>query len=187
MNEFKRAFEATGTSKVNHGYHDFYAQMLNGVDIDSVLEIGVYLGQSLKSWKMVWPEALIEAVDYDMRFEPSLLNEFTIFTFDSRSKIDVKRYIDRSYDLIIDDGLHHWKAQLETFANFENLANKFYVIEDVCGDYSYKNIMNELPQEVKDRSTVFVGTGPPRTFRHGNHVEKDAEYRIIFIDQRLKK
>ena len=184
MNEFKRAFEATGTSKVNHGYHDFYAQMLNGVDIDSVLEIGVYLGQSLKSWRMIWPEATIEAVDYDMRYKDSIAKEFNIYNFDSRNARHVEVTIDKNYDLIIDDGLHHWAAQIETFNNFKKYVNKFYVIEDIVGEYSQKMLFEALPKEVLDRSTLFEAHGPPRTFRHGKHIEEDAQYRVLFIDLR---
>ena len=184
MIKFKEAFEATGTTKKNHGYHDFYSQMLDEVDIDSVLEIGVYLGQSLKAWKMIWPEATIEAVDYDMRFGADVAERFNIYTFDSRSKEQVDRYIKRKYDVVIDDGLHHWAAQLQTFENFKRFAKKFYVIEDIIGEYSQNKLLENLPKEVLDRSTWFEAYGPTRTFRHGNHVEKDAQYRVLFIDLR---
>lgn len=184
MIEFKRAFEASGTTKKNHGYHDFYAQMLNGVDVDSVLEIGVYLGQSLKAWKMIWPEATIEAVDYDMRFGADVAEQFNIYTFDSRSKESTDRYIKRQYDVVIDDGLHHWAAQLQTFDNFKRFAKKFYIIEDITGEYSQKMLLDNLPKDALDRSTLFEAYGPTRTFRHGNHVEADAQYRVLFIDLR---
>lgn len=184
MIEFKRAFEATGTTKKNHGYHDFYAQMLDEVDIESVLEIGVYLGQSLKSWRMIWPEAVIEAVDYDMRYDKSLGDEFNIYNFDSRNTKHVDAAMYRSYDLIVDDGLHHWAAQIETFNNFRKFANKFYVIEDITGEYSLKKLYENLPKDVLDRSTLFEAYGPTRTFRHGNHVEEKAQYKVLFIDLR---
>ena len=184
MIKFKTAFEATGTTKKNHGYHDFYAQMLDGVDIDSVLEIGVYLGQSLRSWKMIWPNAVIEAVDYDRRYKEDVTKEFNIFNFDSRKTDWADLYIDRKYDLIIDDGLHHWAAQVETFNNFKRFVNKFYVIEDITGEYSRKKLFENLPKDVLDRSTLFEGYGPTRTFRHSDYVEEDAQYRVLFIDFR---
>lgn len=187
MIDFQLAFEKTETSKAIHGYGRFYTKMLNGVDVDSLLEIGVYLGQSLKSWRIIYPHALIEAVDWDMRFDKTIAEQFAVFNFDSRSRKDLEAYIDRDYDVIIDDGNHHWSAQLQTFYNFEPFAKKFYVIEDVCGEYSYNKIMGELPDEVKRRSLTFVGTGPPRTFTHSDNVEVNAEYKIIFIDQRKKK
>lgn len=187
MTDFEEAFRLTATAKHIHGYQRFYQQMLDGVGVESLLEIGVYLGQSLRAWRMVYPEALIEAVDWDMRFDKSIADEFNVFNFDSRLRAGVDIFIEREYDVIIDDGLHHWSAQMQTFANFEKFAKKFYVIEDVCGEYSYQKIMARLPDDVKARSTTFVGTGPPRTFRHKNNVERDAEYKIIFIDQRKKK
>lgn len=187
MVNFTEAFNSTKTSKANHGYGVFYQKMLIGEDVDSLLEIGVYLGQSLYSWRLVYPSAIIEAVDRDMRFENKVAQDFTIFNFDSRSKVEVDRYIDRDYDIVIDDGNHHWAAQIETYRNFSRYAKKFYVIEDVCGDYSFKKLMENFDDEVKSRMTTFVGTGPPRTFRHGDHFEHDAEYKIIFIDQRKDK
>jgi len=184
MIKFKTAFEATGTTKKNHGYHDFYAQMLDGVDIGSVLEIGVYLGQSLKSWRMIWPNAVIEAVDYDRRYKEAIAKEFNIYNFDSRNARHADIHIDRRYDLIIDDGLHHWASQIETFNSFRRFVNKFYVIEDITGEYSRKKLFENLPKDVLDRSTLFEAYGPTRTFTHSNHVERDAQYRILFIDFR---
>lgn len=184
MIEFKTAFEICGTTKKNHGYHDFYAQMLGEVDVDSVLEIGVYLGHSLRAWQMVWPHAVIEAVDYDRRYDLSLEKEFTIYNFDSRNTKHVDVNIDRNYDVIIDDGLHHWTAQIETFNNFKKFVNKFYVIEDITGEFAQKNLLENLPKEVLDRSTLFEAYGAKRTFIHGNHVEKDGQYRVLFIDFR---
>jgi len=184
MNNFKSAFEISGTTKKNHGYHSFYDQMLRSVKIDSVLEIGVYLGQSLKAWKMIWPDAVIEAVDFDKRYDESVGKEFNIYNFDSRKTKYVNVNIDKNYDLIIDDGLHHWEAQIETFNNFKKFANKFYVIEDITGEYSQKKLFENLPKEVLDRSTLFEAYGPTRTFTHNDHIEKDAQYRVLFIDFR---
>ena len=184
MIKFKTAFEVTGTTKKNHGYHDFYAQMLDGVDIDSLLEIGVYLGQSLKAWKMIWPDAVIEAVDYDRRYKEAIAKEFNIYNFDSRNVRYADIHIDRRYDLIIDDGLHHWAAQVKTFNNFKRFVNKFYVIEDITGEYSQKKLFENLPKDVLDRSTLFEAYGPTRTFTHINNVERDAQYRVLFIDFR---
>jgi len=184
MIKFKEAFEATGTTKKNHGYHDFYAQMLDGVDIDSVLEIGVYLGQSLKAWRMIWPEAVIEAVDYDMRYKDSIAKEFNIYNFDSRNARYADVNIVRNYDLVIDDGLHHWAAQIETFNSFRRFTKKFYIIEDIIGEYSEKKLLENLPKDVLERATWFEAYGPTRTFRHGKHVEEHAQYRVLFIDFR---
>jgi hypothetical protein len=184
MIKFKSAFEAAGTTKKNHGYHDFYAQMLDGVDIGSVLEIGVYLGQSLKAWKMVWPDAVIEGVDYDRRYGEDIAEEFNIYNFDSRVAKYADIYIDRKYDLIIDDGLHHWAAQIETFNSIRRFVNKFYVIEDITGEYSQKKLLENLPKNVLDRSTLFEAYGPTRTFTHGDNVEREAQYRVLFIDFR---
>lgn len=184
MIEFKTAFESCGTTKKNHGYHDFYTQMLDGVDIDSVLEIGVYLGQSLKAWRMMWPNAVIEAVDYDKRYKEDIAKEFNIFNFDSRNARYADIHIERSYDLVIDDGLHHWAAQVETFNSFRRFTKKFYVIEDICGEYSQKKLFETLPKDVLERSTLFEAYGPTRTFRHSDNVERNGQYRVLFIDFR---
>jgi hypothetical protein len=183
---FETAFEQTGTSKYIHNYHHFYEKMFDGFVPESMLEVGVQRGFSLKSWKMVWPNAIIEGVDLDgkinPKYSPSIAEEFTIYNFNSLKPSDVSMYIDRKYDLIIDDGDHHWAAQMSTFENLRNYCNKYYVIEDICGQYSQDKIYSVLPEEIIERSTLFEATGPTRTFQHSSNIEIDAQYRILFID-----
>ncbi|CAB5220651.1 hypothetical protein UFOVP247_18 [uncultured Caudovirales phage] len=186
--DFDTAFKVTGTSKYLHGYQHFYKEMFEHLEIDSILEIGVQRGFSLKSWRMLWPNAVIEGVDLDGTIKPKypreVAEDFTIFHFDSTDSSDVNSYIDRKYDVIIDDGDHRWISQLKTFSNFRNFCNKYYVIEDICGEYSEKKILERLHPDIIARSKMFHGIGPTRTFQHSDNIEKDAQYRVLFIDLR---
>lgn len=182
VEQYAHAFRTTGTTKLTQQYQNFYAEMMMGVDVGSVLEIGVYLGQSLKAWRMIWPQALIEGVDLDRRYDPSLEEEFKIYNFDSQVTDKVNKNISRHYDVVIDDGLHNWRSQLMTFDNFQKFTNKYYVIEDICGEYSLEKITRKLPKAVLDRSTTFRALGPTRDFIHDGLLEKRGQYHIMFID-----
>jgi hypothetical protein len=181
--DFKTAFQTGGTTKKNHGYYSFYDEMLSDIEVDSVLEIGVYLGQSLYAWRMMWPEAIIEAVDKDCRYDDSLDDRFAIFQGDSTRAVP-EGVRTEGYDIVIDDGDHHWSSQIKTFNNFKHLAKKFYIIEDICGRYAEFKIYENLPQEIIDRSTLFEAYGPTRYFKHSDYSEPGGQYRVLFIDMR---
>ena len=182
---FKDAFELSGTTKKNHGYAAFYEEMLREVEVESVLEIGVYLGHSLHAWKMVWPTATIEAVDRDCRYDDSLDDEFAVYVGNSIKEVPhIIR--GREYDVVIDDGDHHWKSQVKTLNNFIHMAKKFYVIEDITGQYAEDKLYENIPAELLERATLFTATGTPRTFTHSDYTEKNGQYRVMFIDMRNK-
>jgi cephalosporin hydroxylase len=108
------------------------------------LEIGVYNGESMKLWSDYFINAKnIVGVDI---FERTPLSEVkdnlkdydvNLHKFDSFRDTDKfeefsKQYND-GFDIIIDDGHHHFESQLNTFKQFSPLMNKdgVYIIEDI--------------------------------------------------------
>lgn len=187
MITFQKAFEKTNTTKYNHNYHHFYETILAHRKIESVLEIGAYLGQSLYSWKLVWPNAIIESIDLDRRYDLSLEKDFKIYNFDATNKELVDKHIKRNYDIIIDDGAHHWRDQTKTFYNMYDKADKFYVLEDIQGEYSLAKLKNTLPPIIFEHSLICTPTtSPTRDFKFSDYVEVGGRFKVMFIPAGLE-
>lgn len=182
VNKFQLAFAKTGTDKLVHGYHRMYHEILGEANIESLLEIGLYKGQSIQAWPMIWPDADIEGIDLEKIYDPSLEKDFTIYNIDSQDPEQTK-IIDKNYDLIIDDAAHHWRCQVATFNNFYDKAKKFYVIEDVLGQYCIEKLRANLPESELKRAMLFKSTGPTRNFRFSEYVEKNASFYMMIFDK----
>ena len=86
----------------------------------------------------------------------------------------------RSYDIIVDDGNHHWYSQLQTFRNFYRKASKYYIIEDIMGQYSVDRLYENIPPEIISQSFLLPSVARG-TFTYSKNVEKDASFFILFI------
>lgn len=181
-NKFKEAFYLEKCDKGYHGYHNYYNQIIGDAQVDSIMEIGVAWGDSLKAWRRIWPDAKIEALDLLRQYDLSLEKRFHIYNIDSTNK-DKTDLIEKTYDVIVDDGEHDWNTQLRTFYNFYDKAKKFYVIEDIKGVRSLDLLLKNLPLTGNERFQIFVSHGHQRVFDVDGHSEKDS-YRIMFIDKR---
>jgi hypothetical protein len=181
VNKYQVAFDETQVDKLLHGYHRYYENVVSDTDISSVLEIGVWRGDSLKAWKLIWPDAIVEGLEKSATYQPSINEEFKIHRLNSQN-FDETAYIGE-YDIIIDDACHHWRSQVATFNNFYHKAKKFYVIEDVLGVYGLANLKRCLPESELSRAMLFTSTGPTRNFRFSEYVEKNAHYKFMIFDK----
>lgn len=187
MITFAEAFAKTKTTKYNHKYHFFYQDILGSRKIESVLEIGAWQGQSLYSWKMIWPDAVIECIDLDRKYDLKLENDFKIYNFNTTDKETVDNNIKRTYDVIIDDGSHHWRDQTKTFYNLYNKADKFYVLEDIQGEYSLAKLKETLPSIVFENSLLCTPTdSPTRDFKFSDYTEIGGRFKVLFIPAGLE-
>ncbi len=182
MNKFEKAFGESKTDKYVHHYYDFYNEVVGDEHIESVLEIGVLKGSSLRAWQSIWPSATVEGIECSEYYINMVKNEFTVYQ--ANSIIEVPTNIKPSYDLIVDDGHHHWFYQSGTFDNYFNLAKKFYVIEDVLGDYGYEKLKGLIPSDIFNEARVFISKGPKRSFRHSSYKEDKASYKFLVFDKR---
>lgn len=128
-------------SNAAHCYTAYYESILNPHP-SHLLEIGIFEGASLKSWWEYLPNTEIYGVDDNSRnvldfLEERILNLPSVhYVFGDSREIETKNKIQQmqpEFDIIIDDGSHYPKDQLETFLNFFPLLkpNGIYVIEDV--------------------------------------------------------
>ena len=119
----------------------------------SSIEVNGGPGASLKMWKDFIPSARIIGVDIEREV---LFKEDRIVTYycDQLKKISIENFVkdaelaENSADIIIDDGMHNFKAGksfLEVMIKFLN-EDGIYIIEDIDGinmNY-YKNYFSSL-------------------------------------------
>jgi len=134
----KNLFNENGTDKATiHNYHFLYDSLFR-VHKDNkinVLEIGVYEGGSLKTWKEYFKLANIIGIDIDPE---TIFSDDRIQTFvsDQNSQDYLRQTahnINRNFDVVIDDGWHQPEAAVNTLVTFLPRLNigGFYVIEDL--------------------------------------------------------
>ena len=129
-----------------HSYIDFYEGLFlpyKNKEIN-LLEVGVQRGASLSMWQDYFVNAKI-IVGVDLHPDKILPDERARWDLDkvhvvgSRSDspdlLEEPHIKENYFDIIIDDGSHHYRHQLETFSNlYQKLkAGGVYVVEDVLG------------------------------------------------------
>lgn len=152
-----RIFALFGTDKQSEGHHSYaaaYADALRPFRSKPIklLEIGVYKGASLLSWRAYFPRASIVGIDIIPKPEMAR-GRVRIYQGDQGSAADLDRVCadEAPFDIIIDDGSHLSRHQLFSFYHlFPHLREGgIYVIEDVQTSY-WRGPVNEADQLVWD-------------------------------------
>lgn len=136
MNELHELAVKYETDKADHGYCEIYHKKLSARRDEplNVLEIGVYMGGSLRMWREYFPNATIRGVDLDVDrcgdVEGCTLHKQDIA--DGRLLRELAKE-HGPWDLIVDDGSHTMKHQQRTFDILwpHVKAGGYYVIEDL--------------------------------------------------------
>jgi len=142
-----------GGLKKNHNFSDYYQTIFfnKRENIKNILEVGLgtnniqlpsnmgLLGKplaSLRAWRDYFPNANVYGADIDKEI---LKNEDKIKTYyvDQTSIVSISELFKNigivNFDIIIDDGLHEYNANICLFENSFKFLNKqgYYIIEDV--------------------------------------------------------
>lgn len=154
----------------SHNYADFYEMLFrcrrknvqlliecglgtNNINCKSSMGINGKPGASLRMWKDFFPSARIIGVDIDKEI---LFNEERIETFycDQLKKKSIENFakqsnlLENSADIILDDGLHNFKAGVSFFEGMIKFLNEdgIYLIEDVSPNdmYLYKDYFSSF-------------------------------------------
>jgi hypothetical protein len=109
----------------------------NNINLPSNMGANGTPGASLRGWKEFFPNSLIYGADIDSNI---LFNEDRIMTFycDQTNPVIIKQLwnntiLQNKFDIIIDDGLHEFSANVCFFENSVQKINDngFYIIEDI--------------------------------------------------------
>lgn len=132
MGKLQLLGEMAGTDKATwHRYCDFYESVLPK-HIDSLLEIGVKDGASLKMWRdYYFPYSLI--IGLDILPVKDIYGVITVQYDATKDGPLIKFYSSIKFDIIIDDGSHKCSDQRKSFELLWPLVKPggFYIIEDV--------------------------------------------------------
>jgi hypothetical protein len=91
--------------------------------IESLMEIGVGEGNSIRMWAEWLPKAKITGVDVANTSDIEVPANVTLLTTD--------RPPQEEFDVIVDDGSHMWRDQIQNFNLLVKNAKKAYIIEDI--------------------------------------------------------
>lgn len=121
-----------GTDKATyHNFTDFYEKELEGMEIKTILEIGILNGSSLRMWKAFYPDAIVIGLDVQ---EPLDIPNVICLKGDASDPMFLmERFKDIKFDLIIDDGSHKTQDQITAFNNLFDAVKSggIYICEDV--------------------------------------------------------
>ena len=149
----KGFFDSTPAKRNCHNYSGYYNQIFSHCrsNIKLVFECGIGTnntklvssmgklakpGASLRVWRDYFPNAYIYGADIDKNilFKEKRINTIFVDQLDTKSiKKMWKKINKKNFDLIVDDGLHTFRAGINLFKNSINFLseNGIYVIEDV--------------------------------------------------------
>ena len=148
---FRETFKKYGSNKggewktrneiIRSFYADLYEEELKDKKITNLLEIGIGFdisspGSSLRSWKALFPTAKIYGADINrsILFEEENIKTFFVDQLNKNELNKLKKNLNNTFfDVIIDDGLHSYEANINTFEVFKDTLSKegLYFIEDI--------------------------------------------------------
>ena len=137
-------------------YNEYLSRFVNkGI---SILEIGIETGKSLLMWNHFLVNANIYGIDINPK--PPILNDYAKIICHQMSSTDSTSvnsvFVEKQFDIIIDDGSHEYNDQLNTFMLFSSKLKPdgIYFIEDVSV-YELLNKINVLGYNVKFHNKEF--------------------------------
>lgn len=160
-NFFKKKIIGSGHTYTDYYYDIFYEKKkqiknlfecglgTNDLNIQSNMGIHARPGASLRVWRDFFPEANIFGADIDKKiiFQEERITTFQMDQTNSYSINSAFKNITTGFDIIIDDGLHLFDANICLYENLISKLNPngYYVIEDVTlfdQEYFYNYFKN---------------------------------------------
>ena len=149
--KYSKAGDTGGGDKgTTHSYIPHYESLLSPYrDNSSVLEIGLWEGDSIRMWSEYFTNSSIMGVDiYESRTGGLHLDpNYNVVIHDATKLSFLDIIKDSKFDVIIDDGSHYLHEQIQTFHLLKNSINKggLYIIEDIKDiDYSRRYFEDSL-------------------------------------------
>lgn len=158
-------FTASGSDKgSHHGYDEIYSLLLADREPASLLEIGLFLGDTqhtdLFAWEKIFPNADIYGADIkqDLLFNTGNIKTFFVDQSNPPTFSSLKGKLPPKVDIIIDDASHVYDMTIETFENMFEIVSDggIYIIEDsLFGDYN----TGSYEQRAGDLEKYFIDNG----------------------------
>lgn len=135
--EVDAIFKRCGTDKNSESHN--YAKVYQDIapDIETMLEIGLGGGQSLKAWLEIFPKAEIWGIDVNEVGDKELMADPRIHFIHANIDDFVPNELPQ-FDLIVDDASHDPDAMLRGWKALMPYLKGTYVIEDVNENHIFK-------------------------------------------------
>ena len=134
-----------GTDKSSrmHHYTRFYERFL-GKDVKSLLELGVYHGDSIRMWAEWFPDAKIYGVDINepLDFSPPVY----IYKYDQADP-KLLELFPEGIEVVVDDASHDLPKTFDSLNLLWPITKKWYCIEDG----NWQTFPQAIAQWVSDR------------------------------------
>lgn len=124
------------TDKAAHGYCEVYEKAFNHLRNANIkiLEIGVFYGGSLRTWRDYFTNAEIHGIDLDIE-RCGIIEGTTLHKINVDNAVELEQFSKKygPFDIIIDDASHTMKHQQKTFNALWSklLPGGYFVIEDI--------------------------------------------------------
>lgn len=146
--------EHHGDKGTTHTYIDEYERLLKDYRLGStVLEIGIYYGESLKMWDEYFINSKLYFVDINEEPIRDLIDsgKYNIIISDATKVEFLNEIKDEMFDVIIDDGSHLINHQIKSFFLLKEKMNSggIYIIEDVNNFDETVHIYKELHPNIE--------------------------------------
>ena len=124
------AFLPFDTAKIRLNYLPVYQKYFQNLKINSLLELGVHEGESLKGWSAYFDKAHITGIDNMLttrgkQFQKTNPKNITIIDGDCTTTT-----FNETFDIVIDDASHVGVQMEKSFMLLWPCTNYIYVIED---------------------------------------------------------
>lgn len=136
LNEIGLKFDTDKSSR-HHDFLDLYERFLEPIRYkrNTMLEIGVWTGGSLRMWEKYFPSSTVIGIDNDPVAKQHQGGRIQIETAD-QSRLDHLLEIGQRFgpfELVIDDGSHLWDHQILTLKTMLPFVKPggLYILEDI--------------------------------------------------------
>ncbi len=151
MESLGTLFDRFGSDKNTwHSYGTFYDDLFPDRQANSILEIGVHSGASLRAWAAGFPSAQVYGIDVNPN--AMLVGEERITTFCASvldaGSLEVIGHERGPFELIVDDGSHRVVEMLHAWYSLEPFLSEggVYVIEDISGELDLRLLLRAIPE-----------------------------------------
>jgi hypothetical protein len=171
-----------GTDKaIFHNYMHFYEKHIDPKTVKRFLEIGIFTGSSIKTWREWFPKGtVVEGWDIN---SSSPIDGCDLRVVDQLNKEQMLKNITGVYDVILDDG-GHTARMIQTSMSVLFPHAKMYILEDLhapwCGSgYMEPEDINTL--DVIENFNVDGWNSPYATDEQREYINQYAEVVGVFV------
>lgn len=188
-------FNKYGSDKDRNGYSPLYHTLFyrNKNDNMNVLEIGIGTmipnvrssmvgyalenyssGGSLRAWRDYFPNSRIIGIDIqpDTQINEDRIETYLCDSTNNKGVNDVMNRLNINFDIIIDDGCHHFQSQFDTLKHFYPYLKEggIYIIEDIYPGSLVSTNPNIVKNIVNNDPCFFVGLKNNQCVIYKNHL-----------------